>query len=96
MENRIGSHIDGGEIINIDARGKLKRDTKFTKQETKPADFSDSIGKSTIFSFSARTRNSRLFLGSPCEKIRSEKNTRTSGKPSIIYRVSLISIRETA
>ncbi|KAI5337358.1 hypothetical protein L3X38_016629 [Prunus dulcis] len=84
MENRIGSHIDCRNIINIDAWGRTKGNAKFTKQVTKPSDFSSSIGKSSIFGFSARARNSRLFLSSPCEKIRTEKDTGTSGRASII------------
>ena len=95
MENRIGSHIDCRNIINRYAWCRTKGNAKFTKQVTKPSDFSGSIGKSSIFGFSARARNSRLFLGSPCEKIGAKENTSTSSRPAIINRTSPISVRET-
>lgn len=73
MEDRIGNHVDGGDVIDTDARDKMKRDTKFTKQETKPKGIISSMSKNMLFGFSAKTRNKKLFLGSPCDKIRSEK-----------------------
>lgn len=65
VKDRVGAEMGRTNIITIDHRLLRDGDFKFSKKRTYPTQFSSNGSNISIFSFSGRTNNGLLLLGTP-------------------------------